>query len=87
MTAALGLVVVTPEELRSLISEAVADALTSSVAVNAPHVVDRAGLAAALGCSLATVDRLRAGGLPTIFVADAPRFDVAEILAYLKGKR
>jgi len=51
-----------------------------------PRLEDRAGLARSLKTSLATVDRLRTQGLPTVWLCDAPRFDVAEVVAWLKER-
>jgi hypothetical protein len=53
----------------------------------APALVDRAGLSRALGVSLATVDRLRAEGIPTIWVADSPRFEVAAVVTFLRDRK
>ena len=52
----------------------------------APALVDRAGTAAALGVSLATVDRLRLAGCPVIWVCGAPRFEIADVLAWLRSR-
>lgn len=49
-------------------------------------IVDRAGLGAALGVSLATVDRLRLAGCPVLFVSDAPRFEVPAVLQWLRER-
>jgi hypothetical protein len=53
-----------------------------------PRLLDRRGLAAALGVCADTVDRLRREGMPELIVGDAPRFDFAgEVLPWLKARR
>jgi hypothetical protein len=51
-----------------------------------PALVDRNGLAQALNVSVSTVDRLRAEGAPTVWVADAPRFEPGAVIAWLRAR-
>lgn len=53
---------------------------------HAPALLDRGGLAKALGVSLASLDRLRADGLPELRLGDAPRFELAAVLAWLRAR-
>lgn len=48
-----------------------------------PSLLDRQQLAQALGVSVPTVDRLRRKGLPTVWVVDAPRFELRGVLDWL----
>jgi len=49
-------------------------------------LVDRIGLSKALGVSLASVDRLRTEGLPTCWIGEAPRFEVASVISWLRSR-
>jgi hypothetical protein len=71
-------------DVESRVSELIAGALESG---RPPRLLDRRGLAEALGCGVDTVDKLRKDGLPTVWVVDSPRFDFAECLAWLKARR
>jgi riboflavin biosynthesis pyrimidine reductase len=51
-----------------------------------PVLVDRTGLARALNTSPSSVDRLREQGAPTIMVGSQPRFDVQEVVAWLRER-
>ena len=51
-----------------------------------PAALDRQGLAVALGTTSRTVDRLRTEGLPEFRLVDAPRFVLADVLAWLKTR-
>jgi predicted DNA-binding transcriptional regulator AlpA len=77
---------VTRETLEPLI-EQIADAVTARVqAAPAPALLDRNGLAHALGLSVATIDRLARAGLPSVRLIDARRFVLADVLAWLKSR-
>jgi phage terminase Nu1 subunit (DNA packaging protein) len=53
----------------------------------APTLLDRQGLGQALGCSLATVDRLRREvGFPELRVGDGARFELDAVLAWLRNR-
>jgi hypothetical protein len=48
---------------------------------------DRAGLAQALSCSVKTLDRLREEpGFPELMLLDSPRFELAEVLRWLRAR-
>jgi len=49
-----------------------------------PALIDRATLARQLGVSIPTVDRLRRQGCPTVWVCDAPRFELPRVLDFLR---
>jgi hypothetical protein len=53
-----------------------------------PPLLDRQALARALTVSLPTVDRLRREeGMPTIWVLESPRFDLREVLEWLRKQK
>lgn len=80
-----GLVVASLADVERIRDELL-EALAEARAPQAPALLDRRGLAAALGISPTGVDRLRAEGLPTIMVVESPRFDLADCLAWLKAR-
>ena len=64
--------------LRTLLSEVKAEP--------PPALLDKPGLARALSCSERHVDGLRRRGLPAVALgAKAVRFDLAEVVAWLKA--
>lgn len=81
------LVVLTPEALRTLVSDAVADALGGAPGNAAPGLLDRASLARALGVSTSTVDRLGRVGLPCLLVCEAKRFELPAVLEWLRQRK
>ena len=86
MTHPSPLVLLTPEQLRKLMVEAVADALAELAPGSAPpsEVMTRAEAAAFLRCSLATLDRLcREEALPFHRLGDCRRFNRGELLEWL----
>lgn len=90
MTApeSLGVVVTSPEQLRELITLAVAEALEAHQPVDAPKLLDRARLALALGVSLPTLDALRREpSFPELRVGDAPRFELDRVLTWLRARQ
>lgn len=40
-----------------------------------------------LAISTRSLDTLRAQGLPTVWVIDSPRFDLVEVLGWLRGRK
>jgi len=52
----------------------------------APTLLDRAGLARALGCSVSHVRRLESKGMPTVKLGCAPRYELPKVLAWLQGQ-
>jgi len=51
-----------------------------------PSLLDRAGLARELGCSLASVDRMARQGLPFVRVGSVGRFDLQLVRDWLAGE-
>jgi hypothetical protein len=81
------LVVLTPEQLAELVKRAVQDALAEhQPSAPAPALFDRTGIAQRLGLGTTTVDRLRRDGMPCVFIGDSPRFELAECLAWIRGR-
>jgi excisionase family DNA binding protein len=76
------------DALLDVIADRVAARIVAPSAVGAtpqPPLVSKQGLAAALSCSAATIDRLvREQKLPYYQVGDSRRFDVAEVRAALR---
>lgn len=73
--------VVVREELEAVLADR---NQTSSIS---PALLDRQGIASALGVSAGTVDKLRRDGLPCIMVGDSPRFETAACLEWLRARR
>jgi hypothetical protein len=84
--ATTAIVVTSPAELAALIRDAVANALEAMPGPSTPHLLDRRGLAEALGCCPDTVDKLRKEGLPTVWVVDSPRFELDRVLEWLRER-
>lgn len=80
------LALLTPEQIRALVSEAVATALAEHQPVASPRLLDRQALAETLGCSLPTLDKLRAEGMPELRLGDAPRFERQAVLEWLRTR-
>lgn len=80
-------------DFEAVIGEAVEAAVARAIApllerleAPAPALLDRRGLAAALGVSLSSVARLLREGLPRIMVGDSPRFELGAVLDWLRGR-
>lgn len=52
----------------------------------APALLTRKALASALSCSEKHIDRLRREGLPELRVGDSPRFELVEVLRWLRAR-
>lgn len=76
-------IVATPEQLKGIVRDAVDAAFAERAQETAPTLLDRNGLARALGCSAGHVDSLRKLGLPTKWLGDAPRFLLSDVLSWL----
>lgn len=72
-------------ELAALVSSAVGEALERGAPTRV-RLLDRAGAAAALSCSPATVDKLRRAGMPCVYLGDSPRFDVETCVEWLRER-
>jgi hypothetical protein len=81
------LAVLTAEQLRELIATALREAMIEQRPAEVPRgLLDRRGLAAALGVGVDTVDRLRREGCPELTVGDAPRFELAAVLEWIRSR-
>ena len=81
------LALLTPEEIRAIAKFAVAEYVEQSTpAANAPSLLDRAALGKALDASKSKIDRYRRAGMPCIMLGDSPRFDVAEVIGWLRAQ-
>jgi hypothetical protein len=87
LAPAAAVVVVTPEQLAELVRDAVQSALAEQSQDSGPILLERAGLARALGVGLSSVDRLRREGMPCVFIGDSPRFLASECLTWLTEHR
>lgn len=78
----------TLEQIREIALEAGEVAAQNAVSAMraASRPLDRRELGAFLGCSLPTVDRLRAEGLPEFRVGDSPRFEREAVLGWLRAR-
>lgn len=83
--SAPAIVMLTPEELSDLVKRAVSEALGTANDAH-PALLDRNGLAGALGCSASLVDKLRKDGMPTVQLGGTPRFELEACLAWLRGR-
>jgi hypothetical protein len=76
------LVALSAEDLSRAMRDAVLDALAEHD--GRPALLDRTGLARALSCSPSHIDVLRKRGLPTVYVGEAPRFELGSVLTWLR---
>lgn len=75
----------TAAQLETIVRRAVSDALEAErPAVPRPALLDRNGIAEALGCSASQVDKLRAKGMPSVRLGEVPRFELEPCLAWLR---
>lgn len=79
-------VVLSPAELASLVRDAVADALAAREQAAAPALCDQAGIARALGVSTPTIRKMVRDGMPELRVGDAPRYELATCIAWLRAR-
>ncbi len=79
-------VTLTVEQLRELVRESVAD-LIDDFPASEPGLMDQAGLSRALKISVSTIHKLRAAGLPTIYVGESPRFVLDEVVGWLRARK
>lgn len=79
-------VTLTLGELRELMREAALEAVAEAANDSPPALLDRQGLARALGASASTVARLRREGMPALMLGDSPRFELTDCLAWLRGR-
>lgn len=79
-------VTLTLGELRELLRDAALEAVAQATSAPPPALLDRNGLAQALGVATSTVDRFRREGCPTLWAGDSPRFELQDCLAWLRGR-
>lgn len=75
----------TEDELRRVIRDEVSAALHEHA--GKPKLLDRTRLAQQLCCSPSHVDTLRGRGLPTIYVGESPRFELNEVLTWMRQNK
>lgn len=51
-----------------------------------PALLDRSTLAHALSCSVSTIIRAERDGMPRVNVGEAPRYDLAAVLSWLRSR-
>lgn len=83
--ASVQVVVLTAAQLRELVRDAIVEALESQKDDPSPLLLDRNGIARALGLSTSSIDKLRKQGLPSIRVGDVPRFIAGDCIAWLRS--
>jgi hypothetical protein len=76
----------TLDELVDRVAERVVELTATSAPAARPVLLDRRGLAAALGVGVDTVDRLRREGAPELTIGDAPRFELDRVLEWVRGR-
>jgi hypothetical protein len=72
------------EIVRTVVRDEIRAALAERTAATA--VLDRAGLAMTLGCSLASVDRLLREGVPCVRLGSDPRFVATDVVGWLRER-
>jgi hypothetical protein len=74
----------TQEELRDLVREAVAEAMAGTT--GGTRLLTKTDLARELACSVATVDRMTADGMPHVVVGRTRRFDIDACRAWCASR-
>lgn len=72
--------------LRRAVREELEEVMTSIATSPRPALLDTAELARELSTSEGTIRRQRKLGLPTVMLGDSPRFDLDEVLAWLRSR-
>lgn len=80
-------VTLTVAELRELVRDVVLGAVADIVAPAPPALLDRTGVARALGVGTSSVDRFRSEGMPVVWIGDVPRFELDPCLDWLRQRR
>jgi hypothetical protein len=80
------LVQLSTAQLHALVADAVTEALAAHEPTTPPALLDQSALALALGTSTRTVYTLRQQGLPTVWLLESPRFELGEVLAWLRSR-
>lgn len=87
MNAPAMVVQLSTADLEALLHRVVDDALAEHQAQPRPALLTQEELSRELGISSRSVFSLRQDGLPTVLVGDSPRFELADVLAWLKKQR
>ncbi len=69
-----------------VVRDAVRDALADHDSATLPALLTRSQIAEQLGCSARTVARLDGEGMPVVMVGDSPRYEIAAVLDWLRGR-
>ncbi|HVU05223.1 MAG TPA: hypothetical protein VHE30_25920 [Polyangiaceae bacterium] len=81
------LVILRADELRDLVSAELRAALDElPTRAEEPALYDRAGIAKKLCTSVANVDKLCNAGMPFSRLGDVKRFDLADVVAWVKSQ-
>jgi hypothetical protein len=86
MSGASAIVMLTPEELSDIVKRAVSEAFATANDAHPAALLDRNGLATALGCSASLVDKLRKEGMPSVKLGGTPRFELEACLTWLRER-
>ena len=80
------LVTLTVNDLRALVLEALGEVLVEQQNPTLPSLLTQTELAQVLQVDVRTVYALRRKGLPQLIVGDSPRFDLPEVLTWLRNR-
>lgn len=82
------IIVTTPDTLRNIVTDAVAEALSASTTSHQsePALLSGAALAAKLGLSRTSVHRLRLAGAPAVRVGDTYKFSAPKVMQWLETR-
>lgn len=87
MSSPQPVVILSPDQLAELVRNAVAEALAEQREDAPALLLDRSGIAKALGCSPSTINRLRQEGMPCVLLGDSPRFEADRCVEWLRTHR
>lgn len=74
------------ESLATIVRDAVAEVLEDHLPTSQGPILDQTACAQALGVSLPTLRKLAAEGLPRFRVGDHWRYDIRDVLTFLKTR-
>lgn len=82
-------ILLTAEQLRALVREAVREEMRAAAANDAaPEYLTRRQLAELLGCTTASIRNWEREGLPVVYAgAGSPRYARAAVTAWLEGRK
>lgn len=79
-------VVLDHDSFRQLVREEIAE-LVERAAEPRPALLTTEQLARELGVSVATVRRMKCDGMPVVWVVESPRYQLDEVLVWLRSRR